>query len=161
MKMITSGIETFYSQERDWTCGYAALRTILNSTVFKGRELSEEEIIVRGEEVGMGVGPKTSLDLQKVTSVFLNDNPVVTNYDISPESIEKLFSEYLVAIECSILGGHWLVIMDIVKSENVEVVRLYDSYYDNVIDLTLKQLELMWHDKVLLQTDKEFIAVRR
>lgn len=163
-RLMSSGIREFFAQQRDWTCGLAALRTLLTKNKFSFFRLSEEILVEHAKQLGMKPGPRSAEDLKRIAGTFYKreeDNPILTKCDFEDYDIVSLFKDYNLAIECSIMGGHWLVIMDIITNDDTTKVRLYDSYYNSVIELDLKQFNEMWEDKILTNTYREFIAIRR
>lgn len=168
MECIHSGIETFYKQHVDWTCGLAALRTLLNATHFKYHRLSEETLIEKNDLLQLVHGPKTGADLKLIAgSLYRNhaENPILTKENMlslgKDLSVVELFKEYNMAVECSLMGGHWLPIVSIMSCSTENKVTLYDSYFDSLIELELQQFEALWRDEILLKNEHEFIAVRR
>ena len=161
MIQLQSGIVNYYPQERDWTCGLACLRTLLNATYRKKTPLSEEELVARDKERGAVPGPRTASDLKNLLKAFQLDEYLFTPEDFEIKDIYDCFTAHLIAVESRLHGGHWLVIMSISKGKGSDYIELYDPYYDKILSFTLSQFYALWMDDKLLSNSREFIAVRR
>lgn len=161
MIQIQSGIETLYSQERDWTCGIACLRTLLNATHRKSTPMSENEMVVREQEYNKTPGPRTAKDLKDLAEMFKLCKYILTKRDFSIDDITLYFKDYLIAVESKLHGGRWFVVTSIIVGSRTDCIQLYDPYYDMMLSFSLNQFYALWEDDKLLKGYREFIAVRR
>lgn len=154
----------FYKQERDWTCAFACIRTIMSYSQQKW--LSEDDII---KKYRLSPKPYFSSDVKKLG--ILNDVKAIygcdkLNVDFS-QIINYMNSGYFIMLESLINYSHWMVLVGCYAFDNKkgsEYIKLlfYDPYYNDIRIILLDEFINMWIDGNYANNnvEKDFIAIK-
>lgn len=152
-------------QERDWTCAFACIRTIMSA--FDAGWINETDIIKRYK---LTPGPYFSYDLKKLgiinhmDVVYGCDNPFVSFDDI----IRYMKSGYYVMLESLTNYSHWMVLLgcyvlgDATDAESIKL-SFYDPYYNDIKFVLLDEFINIWIDaeKEDNGIEKDFLAIKK
>lgn len=154
----------FHRQERDWTCAFACIRTIMSCS--QQRWLSEDDII---KKYRLSPKPYFSSDIKKLG--ILNDVKATygcdkLDIDFS-QIINYLNSGYFIMLGSLINYSHWMVLIgcytfdDKRSSEDIKLL-FYDPYYNDIRIILLDEFIGMWIDGDYANNnvEKDFIAIK-
>ena len=163
-KSISNCPPKFFKQERDWTCAFACIRTIMSSYIPDW--LSEENIINKYQ---LTAKPYFSYDIKKIG--ILNNMNIIYGCDHSAITFEKIIEYmdcgYYIMLESMINYSHWMVLIGcyvLGNDSNPESVKLsfFDPYYNDVKIILLDEFINMWIDVNNKENhiEKDFIAIK-
>lgn len=152
-----------FPQERDWTCAFACLRTLMSG--FERDLISEDQIVTDYKPIP---GPHYSRDIKKLG--ILDKYDVVYGCDQNQIDFDYVLDlcrdGYYLMLESMINYAHWMVFLGYYPfvSENLEEsqILLYDPYYNKVRLNSTDEFINMWLDGNYENTkiERDFIAVR-
>ena len=165
-KSVNYSCETYFKQERDWTCSIACIRTMASKIM---KEVPSEDFFIEAYE--LIPGPYYSKDIKEIG--ILDELDVIYGCDMGEEDkdintiIDAIEDGYAIMIETMLNYAHWVVVLGyfiVGGSEDVEKhqILVYDPYYDNVRLLIADELLNMWIDGSYSETGvlKDFIAIK-
>lgn len=152
-----------YPQERDWTCCFACVRTLLSGLA---DSVPSEDDIVRDHR--LIPGPHYSRDVKRLglldacEAVYGCDHPDTDFDDVLTLAENGSF----VMLECMLNYAHWVVLLGYYPLadggvENSQLL-IYDPYFDQVRLMNTYEFISMWRDGNYehSRVDKDFIAIR-
>lgn len=158
-KVITAQIPILYSQERDWTCAIACIRTILGAKC----NICEDMII---HNYKLSPGPLFSKDIK--------ENRIISGYDVIygcdgykefDDILDLVSHGYNVMFECMLLCSHWIVFLGYypLTDEDIENAKIliYEPYYDEVRLINCDEFISIWEDGENKEIKHDFIAIKR
>lgn len=144
-KCVSNTPSTMFYQERDWTCAFACLRTLISGT---GKRVPTENEWVR--QCKLKPGPYYSNHIKALN--ILKGFDVIYGCDNMAEDlntlIEKMDEGYYVMVESLYSGGHWMVLCSYFPGETVDdhMMLVYDPYFNKVRLLPVVEFIGMWCD---------------
>lgn len=159
-----------YRQQRDWTCAYACIRTLLSGV---GYNIGEDELTQ-----GKIPGPRYSKDIHNELRGILEKYNCMYGYkdkldevvtpSIAVHSIIKLLQEgYYIMTESMLNYDHWVVVLGYcIPNKSVDIdehcIIFYDPYFNKVRIQQASELIAMWisgeHEKNNVKFD--YIAIK-
>lgn len=136
-----------YKQERDWTCAFACIRTMLSAF---GEEKEESWYV---DEYKLVPGPHFSKDIKRLG--ILDGYDVIFGCDETEKSIDKIleYSQqgYYIMLESMYNFAHWMVFVGyfpVRGDTNIEEHKMlfFDPYMDSMRLLSAEEFDGMWLD---------------
>lgn len=163
-KVVTNAPVMLYPQERDWTCVFACIRTILSGIT---EEVPGEDCYV--ENYRLNPGPRYSKDIKELQLLSAYDTIYgcdSTEHDFDTV-LDYMEQGYFLMLESMHNYAHWMVLLGYYPKteDDIEKAKLlmYDPYYDEVKLVNTDEFIGMWRDGDYehSRVDKDFIAVRK
>ena len=164
IRTFTINPSRLFRQERDWSCAFACIRTLLS---VNHSDIANEDSFIKK----YSLTPKAyfSRDIKKLG--ILNENDAIFGCDISEEItfdyIIKLIQKgYGVMLESMINYSHWMVLLACypLNGSNKEECSLvfFDPYYNEIRIMRLDEFETVWldGDHESNGIKKDFIAIK-
>lgn len=139
---------SLFRQERDWTCAFACIRTMMSA--FDDHWLSEDEIVSRYH---LTPQPYFSADIKRTG--LLGGMDVVCGCDRKANSFDDIVAlvadGYQVMLESLINYSHWMVLTGCYSfgdGTDPEMIKLalYDPYYHDIKVMLLDEFINVWID---------------
>ena len=153
-----------YPQERDWTCAFACIRTMLSGI---SKDVPTEDELIATYQ--LKPGPHYSKEIKGYHMLDAYDT--VYGCDREGKTLDMILDYmeqgYFVMLESMINYAHWMVLLGYYPlcGENIEQAKLlmYDPYYDEVRLVNADEFIGMWRDGNYETTriDRDFIAVKQ
>lgn len=161
---VSNTPKKLYPQERDWTCAFACIRTMLSSVE---EEVLAEDVYV--ERYQLTPGPYYSKDIK--AREVLKDCDVLYGCDYDDIEIDFIIDlmkkGYYIMLESMVNYAHWMVLLgyypsyDFTDMEKSKML-FFDPYYNEVKLLNADEFVSMWIDGNYANTkvEKDFIAIK-
>lgn len=156
--------DSMYPQERDWTCAFACIRTMLSGVT---EAVPAEDTLVK--DFSLEPHPYYSKDIKELhildeyEALYGCDNPEITFDDI----LDFGQKGYHVMLECMINYAHWMVLLGYFPLSGNDIEKsyllFYDPYYNELKKINADEFISMWIDGNYENTKvvRDFIAVKR
>lgn len=162
-EVISHTPSNMFPQERDWTCAFACIRTILSNK--QEVLLTEDELI---NEYKLQTGPYYSKDIKALE--MLNYRDTIYGCDIEKKNFDQILDYleqgYGVMLESLYNYAHWMVLMGYYPISKGELekskILVFDPYYNEVRLLNTEEFINMWLDADHLENGivNDFIAIK-
>ena len=154
-----------FRQERDWTCAFACLRTIMSG--FDDNWLSEREII---KKYSLTPKPYFSADIKNLR--IIDHMNVIYGCDASAVSFNDIVtlmkSGYYVMLESLTNYSHWMVLIGcyvLGDGSDAEEIKLsfFDPYYNDIKNMLLDEFINIWIDaeNEINGIERDFLAINK
>lgn len=153
-----------YPQERDWTCAFACIRSLLSA--IDEDVISEDELV---EKYQLTPEPYYSADIKKMglldeyDAVYGCDMKKITFLDI----LELCDKGYYIMLESMVNYSHWMVFMGYLRISNKNNLEqnqflFFEPYYNQMRLMIAEEFLGMWIDGDYMNSKvkKDFIAIK-
>lgn len=133
--------KNLYVQERDWTCAIACFRSIVDSDIAEPNFIQQNSIMR---------GPHYTTEMKTKEWPHPNFEVKYAEGDVSdldPSVVwQHLYEHWRVMLETDLNGGHWMIVLALVPTQNSWDAVVWDPYYGRARVFDLPELLCMCHD---------------